>query len=362
MAKRNHIEIYRSLVPMSIIFGIGTKLRNTFYNRQWLKSKSYPLPVICVGNLAVGGTGKTPHTEYIINLLQAENLHVATLSRGYKRHTKGYIKATSLSTAQEIGDEPWQLKHNHAKLTVAVDEDRCHGIEQLMEEQHPSIEAIILDDAFQHRSVRAGLYILLTDYHRLYSQDMLMPAGRLRESKQGAERAHIVVVTKCPTNLTEADYDSVRTSLHLLPHQQLFFSTITYDEPQPVFKQAKPWPDSINDSYHLLAITGIAHPESMMDYLHTITPHVELISYPDHHDFTHKDLQQILQRFTNLPDNKLIITTQKDAARLQSIAPQLDITLKRNIYTLPIRIQFLRDQQDAFNRNILAYVKQDARR
>ena len=346
---------------MSIVYGIGTKLRNTFYNRQWLKSKSYPLPVICVGNLAVGGTGKTPHTEYIINLLQAEDLHVATLSRGYKRRTKGYIKATLQSTVQEIGDEPWQLKHNHAKLTVAVDEDRCHGIEQLMQEQHPFIEAIILDDAFQHRAVRAGLYILLTDYHRLYSQDMLMPAGRLRESKQGAERAHIVVVTKCPTNLTEADYDAVRANLHLLPHQQLFFSTIAYDEPQPVFKQTKPWPNSINDSYHLLAITGIAHPESMVDYLHTITPHVELLSYPDHHDFTHKDLLQIQQRFANLPDNKLIITTQKDAARLQSMASQLDKILKCNIYALPIRILFLRNQQDAFNRNILAYVKQDAR-
>jgi tetraacyldisaccharide 4'-kinase len=345
---------------MSIAFDLGTKLHNTLYDRQWLASKSYPLPVICVGNLAVGGTGKTPHTEYLIDLLQAEGLHVATLSRGYKRHTKGYLKATSNSSAQQIGDEPWQLKHNHAKLTVAVDEDRCHGIEQLMQEQ-PRVEAIILDDAYQHRAVRAGLYILLTDYHRLYSQDMVLPAGRLRENKQGAERAQIVVVTKCPNNLTEADFDNVRASLNLLPHQQLFFSTIVYSEPQPVFKQGKPWPTLIDDSYNLLAVTGIAHPESMMEYLHTLTPQVELMSYPDHHDFTPQDLQKMQERFALLPENKLVITTQKDAARLHGMASQLNDSFKSSIYALPIRIAFLRDQQDAFNRNILAYVNQDAR-
>ena len=346
---------------MSIAFDLGTKLRNTLYDRQWLASKSYPLPVICVGNLAVGGTGKTPHTEYLIDLLQAEGLHVATLSRGYKRHTKGYLKATSNSTAQQIGDEPWQLKHNHAKLTVAVDEDRCHGIEQLMQEQ-PRVEAIILDDAYQHRAVRAGLYILLTDYHRLYSQDMVLPAGRLRENKQGAERAQIVVVTKCPNNLTEADFDNVRASLNLLPHQQLFFSTIVYSEPQPVFKKGKPWPTHIDDSYNLLAITGIAHPESMMEYLRTLTPQVELMSYPDHHDFTPQDLQRMQERFALLPENKLVITTQKDAARLHGMTSLLNDSFKSRIYALPIRIAFLRDQQDAFNRNILAYVNQDARR
>ena len=346
---------------MSLVYDLGTRLRNMFYNKQWLESKSYPLPVICVGNLAVGGTGKTPHTEYLIELLQGEGLKVATLSRGYKRRTKGYIKASSNSTAQVIGDEPWQLKHNHPKLTVAICEDRCHGIEQLMQEQ-PLVDAIILDDAYQHRAVLAGLYILLTDYHRLYSQDMLLPAGRLRESKQGAERAQIVVVTKCPADLSDADCDAVHASLHLLPDQQLFFSTIVYDEPQPVFKHAKPWPNDIDASYNLLAVTGIAHPESMVDYLHTLTPHVELLSYPDHHDFTSKDILQIQQRFAELPDKKLIITTQKDAARLHGMASQLDDSFKRYIYALPIRIQFLRNQQDAFNRNILAYVNQDARR
>lgn len=340
---------------MSLVYDMGTRLRNALYNKHWFSSKSYPLPVICVGNLAVGGTGKTPHTEHLINLLQAEGLHAATLSRGYKRHTKGYLKATQQSTVQDIGDEPWQLLHNHPNITVAVDEDRCHGIEQLLQEQ-PKIDVILLDDAFQHRAVQAGLNILLTDYHRLYTRDMLLPAGRLRESKSGARRAHIVVVTKCPANLSEAEANDIKAELHLLPHQQLYFSTIAYGEPQPVF-DAAPWPKGIYATYTLLAITGIAHPAPMVDYLKALTPHVELMSYPDHHDFTPSDLQHIQQSFAQLPEKKLLITTQKDAARLQSLASQLAPAIQQHLYALPIQVQFLHQQQDAFNQSIMDFVK-----
>ena len=346
---------------MSLAYGMGTSLRNMLYDKQWLQSKSYPLPVICVGNLAVGGTGKTPHTEYLIQLLQAEGLHVATLSRGYKRQTKGFLKATPQSTAEEIGDEPWQLKHNHPKTVVAVDEDRCHGIEQLLEEQHPYIDAIILDDAYQHRAVKAGLYILLTDYHRLYTEDMLLPAGRLREQKQGAERAQIVIVTKCPANLTDTDYETIRANLQLLPHQQLFFSTITYGEPMPVFKQAKALNAPIGEETSLLAVSGIAHPEPMTDYLRSLTPQVELLSYPDHHAFSNRDLQTIDEKFAKLPGKRLIITTQKDAARLQGLANKLSDSVKSHLYALPIGISILRNQQENFNRNIIDYVRQDSR-
>ena len=339
---------------MSLAYGIGTKLRNTLYNWQWFSSKSYPLPVICVGNLAVGGTGKTPHTEYLINLLQDVGLRVATLSRGYKRHTKGYLKATPQSTVQDIGDEPWQLLHNHPDITVAVDEDRCHGIEQLMQEQ-PKIDVILLDDAFQHRAVKAGLNILLTDYHRLYTRDMLLPAGRLRESKAGAQRAHIVVVTKCPAQLSEAEANDIKAELQLMPHQQLYFSTIAYAQPQPVF-DASPWPQDIDATYTLLALTGIAHPEPMVDYLKTITPHVEHIAFADHHDFTAKDLQQIQQAFAQLPEKKLIITTQKDAARLQSLASQLAPAIQQHLYALPIQVQILHHQQTAFNQAITDFI------
>ena len=354
MVTRNNIKIYNSLVPMSLVFDIGTKLRNALYNKQWLSSKSYPLPVICVGNLAVGGTGKTPHTEYLIDLLQAQGLHVATLSRGYKRQTKGYLKATPQSAVQDIGDEPWQLMQNHPGITVAVDEDRCHGIEQLMQEQ-PKTDVILLDDAFQHRSVKTGLNILLTDYHRLYTRDMLLPAGRLRESKNGARRAHIVIVTKCPTNLSEAEANDIQAELHLLPHQQLYFSTIAYAKPLAIF-DAAPWPQDIDATYTLLAITGIAHPESMIDYLHSLTPHVEHMSYADHHDFTAKELQQIQQSFAQLPEKKLIITTQKDAARLQSLASLLTPAIRQHLYALPIQVQFLHQQQTAFNQSIINYL------
>ena len=271
---------------MSLVYGVGTKFRNMLYDQQWIASKSYPLPVICVGNLAVGGTGKTPHTEYLIELLQSKGLQVATLSRGYKRHTKGYLMATPQSTAQAIGDEPWQLLHNHPGITVAVDEDRCHGIEQLMLVQ-PKVDAIILDDAFQHRAVKAGLNILLTDYHRLYTRDMLLPAGRLRESKAGAKRAHIVVVTKCPVDLAPME---IR-----------------------MFKQ-------------------------QLD------------------DFTASDLQQMQHKFAQLPQRSIIITTQKDAARLQSFSSQLDNTFKQHLYALPINIKLLFDQEGAFNQSILEFV------
>ena len=341
---------------MSFLYDMGTKLRNVLYNHQWLSSKSYPLPIICVGNLAVGGTGKTPHTEYLIRLLQAEGKRVATLSRGYKRHTKGYHKATPQSTVQDIGDEPWQLLHNHPDITVAVDEDRCHGIEQLLQEQ-PQIDVILLDDAYQHRAVKAGLNILLTDYHRLYTRDMLLPAGRLRESKAGAQRAQIVIVTKCPAQLSEAEAHDIKAELQLMPHQQLYFTTIAYGEPQPMFAAA-PWPKDIDATYTLLALTGIAHPAPMIDHLQSLTPHVEHISFADHHDFTPKDLQHIQQTFAQLPEKKLIITTQKDAARLQSQASQLTPAIQQHLYTLPIQVEFIHEQQAAFDQSVINYLKQ----
>lgn len=362
MVTRNHIQIFRSLVPMSWAYGLGTGLRNAFYDKEWLQSKRYPLPVICVGNLAVGGTGKTPHTEYIVRLLQEQGLQVATLSRGYGRKTKGFLIANRQHTAQEIGDEPWQLKHNLQKVTVAVDEDRCHGIERLMQEEHPRIEAVILDDAYQHRSVKAGLYILLTDYHRLYTEDMLLPAGRLRESKRGAERAHLVVVTKCPSDMSESDFEDIKSRLNLLPHQQLFFSTIAYYTPTPVFKQAKALPSETDESLHLLAVTGIAHPEPMTEYLRQLTPHVELMSFPDHHDFSKHDLDNIARCFERIEGDRRIITTQKDAARLQGMESLLPEIIKTHLYALPIRIRFLNNQQEAFDRNIIDFVRLDARR
>ena len=212
------VKIHHWLYPLSWLYGIGVCLRNKLFDWGWLRSKSFDIPVICVGNLAVGGTGKTPHTEYLIRLLQNEGINVAALSRGYKRKSKGYILATAESSAGKIGDEPYQIKSKFPDIRVAVDEDRCHGIEQLLKLKNPAVDAVLLDDAFQHRRVKAGLNILLTDFHRLLCDDVLLPAGRLREPAGGKNRAQIVIVTKCPDNIKPIDFNIITKRLHLYPY------------------------------------------------------------------------------------------------------------------------------------------------
>ena len=201
--EENFIKIYHWLYPLSWLYGIGVCLRNKLFDWGWLRSKSFDVPVICVGNLAVGGTGKTPHTEYLIKLLQKNGVNVATLSRGYKRKSRGYVLADDKSNVRQIGDEPYQIKNKFPNARVAVDENRCHGIEQLLKLENPTVEAIILDDAFQHRHVKAGLNILLTDFHRLLCDDALLPAGRLREPSSGKNRAQMVIVTN--VRMTSSD-------------------------------------------------------------------------------------------------------------------------------------------------------------
>ena len=213
--EENFIKIYHWLYPLSWLYGIGVCLRNKLFDWGWLRSKSFDVPVICVGNLAVGGTGKTPHTEYLIKLLQKNGVNVATLSRGYKRKSRGYVLADDKSNVRQIGDEPYQIKNKFPNARVAVDENRCHGIEQLLKLGNPTVEAIILDDAFQHRHVKAGLNILLTDFHRLLCDDALLPAGRLREPSSGKNRAQMVIVTKCPDDIKPIDFNTIPTTVFL---------------------------------------------------------------------------------------------------------------------------------------------------
>lgn len=209
--EENFIKIHKWLYPISFLYGIGVTLRNKLFDWGYLRSKSFNVPVICIGNIAVGGTGKTPHTEYLIKLLR-HKFQVAVLSRGYKRHTKGYILSTGESNARNIGDEPYQIKSKFSDIRVAVDENRCHGIEQLCKLNNPPVEVVLLDDAFQHRYVKAGLNILLTDYHRLFCDDALLPAGLLRESVHGKNRAQIVIVTKCPPDIKPIDFNIITKS------------------------------------------------------------------------------------------------------------------------------------------------------
>ena len=354
------IKIHKWLYPVSWIYGAVVVMRNKLFDWGIFRSKSFDVPVICVGNLAVGGTGKTPHTEYLIKLLH-DKYQVAVLSRGYKRRTKGYVLATPQCTAKTIGDEPYQMYTKFSSVTLAVDEKRCHGIEKLLKLKEPLTDVILLDDAFQHRHVKAGLNILLTDYHRLFCDDTLLPAGRLREPVSGKNRAQIVIVTKCPQDIKPIDYNIITKRLNLYPYQRLFFSSFRYGNLQPVFSNEGGIALSLLTDTDILLITGIASPAPILERLGDCTKQIDLLSFGDHHDFTHKDMQQIRERFNKLKGKRrLIITTEKDATRLIN-HPGLDAELKPFIYALPIEIEILQNQQDKFNQHIIDYVRENTR-
>ncbi len=362
--EENFIKKHHWLYPLSWFYGMGVFLRNKLFDWGWIRSKSFDAPVICVGNLAVGGTGKTPHTEYLIKLLQKNGLNVATLSRGYKRKSKGFILAGHQSDVHQIGDEPYQIKSKYPNIRVAVDEDRCNGIQQLLNLDKPAVDVILLDDAFQHRYVKAGINILLTDFHRLLCDDALLPVGRLREPTSGKSRAQIVIVTKCPNDIKPIDFNIITKRLSLYAYQELYFSRFRYGMLQPLFPEnsnSRKTLSSLKEDEQVLLVTGIASPISLVKEVEFYSSHVSLLAFDDHHDFTAKDLQQIKEQFLNLESsNRLIITTEKDATRLQS-HPALEETLKPYIYVLPIDIEILQNQQQIFNQNIIGYVRTNSR-
>lgn len=350
---------HKWLLPASWLYGLGVGCRNYLFDKGVLRSRRFDIPVIDVGNISVGGTGKTPHVEYLIRLLR-HSCKVAVLSRGYKRSTRGFVLATSSSTSLEIGDEPKQIKDKFGDVVVAVDEDRCDGIDQLL--SAPStrdIGVVLLDDAFQHRYVHAGLNILLTDYNRLITDDALLPAGRLRESAGGRRRADIIVVTKCPANLPPLEMNRVRQSLQPTANQSLFFSCMEYQLLQPLFCGDDRPLATIADE-HVLVVSGIANPTPLLDEIGKHTHHVHHLSYSDHHHFTAKDISDIQTAFNSLPSPRCVITTEKDAARLGK-AKGLDEEARRQIYQLPIRVKILDDKQDLFDKQIKDYVSENQR-
>lgn len=357
-----HVPIYHLLMPFAWLYAMGVSIRNFLFDKHILHSRTFGLPVICIGNLTVGGTGKTPHTEYLIRLLGQE-FQVAVLSRGYRRKSKGFVLASAQSTMESIGDEPYQMAHKFPFIYMAVDRNRCQGIEKLTDGQTaPGTRVILLDDAFQHRYVQAGLNILLIDYHRPIFKDALLPAGRLREPESGKKRAHIVIVSKCPKDMDTAEQNRWKSALHLAPTQQLYFTTLDYGKLQPLFS-TKPERclSSICPDEHILLVTGIASPVSLIETLKEYTPHVCSIAFPDHHAFTPSDLRQVQQVFGNLPEGKrLIVTTEKDAARLMG-CEQISKVLAPCIYVLPITVSFLRNEQEQFNQNIIEYVRENQR-
>lgn len=350
------IHITGWLKPLSWFYGAGVWLRNLLFDSGILKEKTYDRPVICVGNITVGGTGKTPHTEMLLRLLMPQH-KVAVLSRGYKRQTSGFRLATSRSTMQEIGDEPWQMKQKFADAIVAVDANRRHGIERLLSDpQTADVDVILLDDAFQHRYVRAGMNILLTDYHRLITDDYLLPAGRLREPLTAKERATMVIVTKCPPDITPIGYRVIRKSLNLKPFQKLFFSTFRYGRLRRLFKETPGQQEELSPDTHVLLLTGIASPQQMQMDLQRTTRHITPLCFADHHQFTPHDMQRIEEAFTAMQGSKrLIITTEKDAARLRTVEI-LSPVIRRHLYILPIEVDILCGQQAEFEQAINDFV------
>lgn len=358
------IYINKNLRPLSWFYGLGVGFRNMLFEMGILKSRSFHVPVISVGNITVGGTGKTPHVEYLIRLLK-DKAKVAVLSRGYKRKSHGFVLANADTTIREIGDEPFQMKQKFPDITVAVDKKRTRGIEKLTSGKYvEGINVILLDDAFQHRYVKPGINILLVDYHRLVIYDELLPSGRLREPVKSKDRADIVIVTKCPTDLKPMEFRVITKAMHLYPYQQLFFSTHEYDDLKPLFPNQKNLgnPGSLNNlrGKNVLLLTGIASPEQMLQDLQSYTDNIQPLSFPDHHNFRKKDIERINDAFEALPSPKRIITTEKDASRLAGTEGLSD-EVKQHLYVLPIHIKLLQDQEELFIKKILSYVRKDKR-
>ena len=353
------IKINKKLLPLSWLYGLGVKFRNTLFDIGVLKSRDFQIPIISVGNITVGGTGKTPHVEYLVRLLK-DQFHVAVLSRGYKRKSKGFVLASTKTAMPEIGEEPYQMKQKFPKVTVAVDKNRCQGID-LLADNDKHLDVILLDDAFQHRYVKPGINILLVDYHRLIIYDKLLPAGRLREPMTGKNRADIVIVTKCPTTLKPMEYRVITRAMNLYPYQHLYFTTLEYDELRPMFPQTpKKMTMSQLADKNVLLLSGIASPEQMEHDLSPLSPNLVPLTFSDHHQFKQKDIQLINETFAAMPAPKLIITTEKDATRLQ-LAETLSDEVRKNLYVLPVRIKFMQEQEDNFNNQIIDYVHKNSR-
>jgi tetraacyldisaccharide 4'-kinase len=338
------------LFPFSVIYAFIIWLRNKLFDKNILRSAAFNFPLICIGNLAVGGTGKTPMAETLVRLLR-NKYNVATLSRGYKRKTKGFAIADENTTAIDIGDEPIQLHKKFPEITVAVAEERIVGIPQLLHAK-PGTQVIILDDAFQHREVRAGLNILLTAYDDLYTRDFILPAGNLRDVRSSSKRAHIIIVTKCKSQLSEDERQAVIAELKPLNSQQVFFTTIEYGSPYHLFtKQER----SIEQDCNVLLVCGIANPKPLKETLTNFTDTYEMILFRDHHIFSTDDLQEIKKQFLKIDSsNKIILTTEKDGVRLAKYETELkDLP----VFVLPIRHKFMFGQEDQFEANINRFLK-----
>ena len=342
------------LFPFACIYGFITGLRNRLFDWKILPSRSFDFPVISVGNLSAGGTGKTPHIEYLAELLRS-NYEIAILSRGYRRKTRGFILASQEHSQVEIGDEPMQYLKKFPGVTIAVDEVRKRGISRIMAEK-PGTGVILLDDAFQHRYVKPGKSILLTDYHHLYVDDYLIPTGLLRERASGAKRADIIIVTKTPKVFSPITRRNLVKQIRPLPHQRLFFSYVSYEEPVP-FKLCNNLKPVARKYSYIIMVTGIANSYPLQEYLSGLCNELIVIDFKDHHQYISQDLDKIYREYQGIiSKDKVIFTTEKDATRLdqEAFAAYLN---ELPFYYVPIRINFHDCDEIRFDKLILDYVQ-----
>jgi tetraacyldisaccharide 4'-kinase len=347
--------IHLLLLPFSYCYGLLMMVRNWMFNCGLLKSTGFDVPIISIGNLSAGGTGKTPHIEYLIRLLK-DRFHLATLSRGYGRDSSGYVLASRRSNYRYIGDEPMQFVRKFGEVKVAVDGNRERGINSLLK-KYPFLNVILLDDAFQHRRIKPGLSILLTDYHHLYTEDHVFPSGMLREFPHGAKRADLIVVTKTPKVFSPITRRRIIDDLKPTAHQQVFFSYILYNEPVAAFG----WRDPFQQRYsYILLVTGIANDDPLREHLERKCTELVRMKFSDHHPYTEEDVINISKRFDDLPSQKkVIVTTEKDLMRLKipELAPHLR---SMPVFYIPISTEFHGNDKAVFDKTITGYVEKNS--
>ncbi|MDR0394601.1 MAG: tetraacyldisaccharide 4'-kinase [Tannerella sp.] len=356
---RKSVSIRLLLAPFAFIYRLITDVRNMLFEWKLFPSERFPVPVICVGNISVGGTGKTPFTEYLILLLKRQ-YRVATLSRGYKRKTKGFVLANADCTAKEVGDESCQVKHKFPDITVAVDANRRRGIRRLLAlpaEERPHV--ILLDDAMQHRYVSPSLIIMLTDYNHLYYKDFILPAGNLRESPRAVYRADIIVVTKCGKDIKPTDLHIIEKKMSLTANQHLYFSDIAYHKAEPLFPSTQSHSYSLSEidkDEDILLVTGIANPAPLIDRMKSHFENMHICGFSDHHSFKQSDIRQIDSLFKKMTSStRKIMCTEKDAVRLKSLA-YLPDEWKPCLYYIPISVEFLFGRGNSFDARILKHI------
>ncbi len=336
------------LLPISLIYWIIVWTRNALYDKAILKGTKFTIPTIVIGNLAIGGTGKSPMTEYIIRLLK-NDYRIATLSRGYGRKTKGYKLVKNDSLAIEVGDEPLQFKNKFPEITVAVSEDRCYGIQQLNKDH----DLIILDDAYQHRKLTPGFTILLFDFNSLLSPIITLPTGNFRDNFSATKRADLIMVTKCPDEILDKDRTRIEHRIRKHSVAPIFYTGIDYEQPKDRNEQFLTLPLK---QFDIVLFCGIANPLPLQSYLSGLGNTVHTLQFPDHHNYTDKDFNKVVNCYDSLPtNNKIIITTEKDIQRIPTSALQ-----DHPLYYIPITLKSMDKQQSTFDQFIFNYIQTNA--